>query len=153
MSYYTNVWASEIPDIVPMLEVSKLRSDAQVTVSELTSSVNDSFLLKEDFNKYNQEFQKKLYTFYRNNKNIINQLSNLTKICNEKLDIKVGTNDETSSSQNVLQNQDDNASISTRRYADNDVIIKNSYSNNLQQVPEFGFFSGNTNDTDLFWQL
>ena len=119
----------------------------------MASSVNDIFLLKEDFNKYNQEFQKKLYTFYRNNKNIINQLSNLTKICNEKLDIKVGTNDEPSSSQNVLQNQDDNASISTRRYADNDVIIKNSYSNNLQQVPEFGFFSGNTNDTDLFWQL
>ena len=74
MSYYTNVWASEIPDI--------------------------------------------------DNKNIINQLSNLTIIFNEKLDIKIGTNDEPSSSQTVLQNQDDNASISTRRDADNDVIMK-----------------------------
>jgi len=63
MSYYTNVWASSIPDIDPMSEVNKLRSDAQVTVSELASSVNDSFLLKEDFNKYNQDLQKKtLYT-------------------------------------------------------------------------------------------
>ena len=53
----------------------------------------------------------------------------------------------------LSQSQDDNASISTRRDADNDVIMKNSYSNNLQQVPEPGFFSGNTNDTDLFCQL
>jgi len=154
MSYYTNVWASPVPDIAPMSEVNKLRSDAQVTISDLASSVNDSFLLKEDFNKYNRDLQKKLYTFYRDNKNIINQLSNLTKIFNEKLDIKIGTNDELSSSQTVLQNQDDNASISTRRfYEDNDVIMKNSYSNNLQQVPEPGFFSDNTNDTDLFCQL
>ena len=153
MSYYTNVWASSIPDIAPMSEVNKLRSDAQVTVSELASSVNDSFLLKEDFNKYNQDLQKKLYTLNRDNKNIINQLSNLTKIFNEKLDIKISTNDDPSSSQSVPQNQDDNASISTRRDADNDVIMKNSYSNNLQQVPEPGFFSGNTNDTDLFCQL
>jgi len=62
-------------------------------------------------------------------------------------------NDDPSSSQTVPQNQDDNTSISTRCDADNDVIMKNSYSNNLQQVPEPGFFSGNTNDTDLFCQL
>jgi len=54
----------------------------------LASSVNDIFLLKEDFNKYNQDLQKKFYTLIRDNKNIINQLSNLTKIFNEKLDIK-----------------------------------------------------------------
>jgi len=80
MSYYTNVWASEVPDIAPMSEVNKLRSDTQVIVSELASSANDSFLLKEDFNIYNRDLQKKLYTLNRDNKNIINQLSNLTKI-------------------------------------------------------------------------
>jgi len=36
-----------------------LRNDAQITVSELTSTVNDSFLLKYDFNKYNQDIQEK----------------------------------------------------------------------------------------------
>jgi len=46
MSYYTNVWASEVPDIAPMSEVNKLWSDAQVTVSKLASSGNDSFLIK-----------------------------------------------------------------------------------------------------------
>jgi len=55
-----------------MSEVNKLRSDAQVTVSELASSVNDNFLLKEDFNNYNPDLQKKLYTLKRENKNIIN---------------------------------------------------------------------------------
>jgi len=55
MFFYTNVWASAEPDITPMSEVNKLRPDAQVTVSELAFSVNDSFLLKEDFNKYNQD--------------------------------------------------------------------------------------------------
>jgi hypothetical protein len=68
----------------------------------LASSVNDIFLLKEDFNKYNQDLQKKFYTLKRDNKNIINQLSNLTKIFNEKLDIKIGTNDEPSSIQTFI---------------------------------------------------
>jgi len=54
MFFYTNVWASAEPDIAPMSEVNKLRPDAQVTVSELAFSVNGCFLLKEDFNKYNQ---------------------------------------------------------------------------------------------------
>jgi len=72
MFFYTNVWASAEPDITPMSEVNKLRSDAQVTVSELASSVNDNFLLKEDFNNYNPDLQKKLYTLKRENKNIIN---------------------------------------------------------------------------------
>ena len=68
----------------------------------MASSVNDIFLLKEDFNKYNQDLQKKFYTLKRDNKNIINQLSNLTKIFNEKLDIKIGTNDEPSSIQTFI---------------------------------------------------
>jgi len=63
MSYYTKVWASAVPDIAPMSEVNKLRSDAQVTVSELASSVNDNFLLKEDFNELNKDLQKKFIPF------------------------------------------------------------------------------------------
>jgi len=63
-----------------------LRNDAQITVSELTSTVNDSFLLKYDFNKYNQDIQekkkkkkkkKRKKKKKKKNNNIINQLSNL----------------------------------------------------------------------------
>jgi len=54
-----------------------LRNDAQITVSELTSTVNDSFLLKYDFNKYNQDIQEKKKKKKKKNNNIINQLSNL----------------------------------------------------------------------------
>ena len=132
-----------------MSEVNRLRSDAQITVSELASTVNDSFLLKEDFNKYNQDLQKKLYTLNRDNKNIINQLSNLTKILDEKLNINIATNDIPSTS----QTQEDNVSTTTRRDDDNDVIMRNAFSNRLQQVPEPGFFSGDTKETDLFCQL
>ena len=108
-----------------MSEVNRLRSDAQITVSELASTVNDSFLLKEDFNKYNQDLQKKLYTLNRDNKNIINQLSNLTKILDEKLNINIATNDIPS----ISQTQEDNVSTTTRRDDDNDVIVRNAFSN------------------------
>jgi len=86
------------------------------TVSELASTVNDSILLKNDFNKYNQDLQKKFYTLNRNNKNIINQLSNLTKILDDKLNINIATNDILSTS----QTQEDNVSTTTRRDDDND---------------------------------
>ena len=36
---------------------------------------------------------------------------------------------------------------------DHDVIMKNTYHNNLTQVPEPGFFSGNTAETELFCDL
>ena len=36
---------------------------------------------------------------------------------------------------------------------DNDVIMKNTYHNNPPQVPEPGFFSGNTAETELFCDL
>ena len=125
MSFYNNVWA----DVAPMSEVNRLRSDAQITVSELASTVNDSFLLKEDFNKYNQDLQKKLYTLNRDNKSIINQLSNLTKIL-DRLNINIATNDIPSTS----QTQEDNVSATTRRDDDN-VFMRNAFSNRLQQVP------------------
>ena len=113
MSFYNNVWA----DVAPMSEVNRLRNDAQITVTELATDVNNNFLLKEDFNKYNLDLQKKLFTLNRDNKNIISQLSNLTKILNEKLNVNI--KNEASSSQAV---PDDNASTGTRRDADNDVI-------------------------------
>ena len=94
------------------------------TVSELASTVNDSILLKNDFNKYNQDLQKKFYTLNRNNKNIINQLSNLTKIL-DRLNINIATNDIPSTS----QTQEDNVSTTTRRDDDNDVIVRNAFSN------------------------
>ena len=125
MSFYNNVWA----DVAPMSEVNRLRSDAQITVSELASTANDNFLLKEDFNKYNQDLQKKLYTLNRDNKNIINQLSNLTKIL-DRLNINIATNDIPSTS----QTQEDNISATTRRDDDN-VFMRNAFSNRLQQVP------------------
>jgi len=125
MSFYNNVWA----DVAPMSEVNRLRSDAQITVSELASTANDNFLLKEDFNKYNQDLQKKLYTLNRDNKSIINQLSNLTKIL-DRLNINIATNDIPSTS----QTQEDNISATTRRDDDN-VFMRNAFSNRLQQVP------------------
>jgi len=125
MSFYNNVWA----DVAPMSEVNRLRSDAQITVSELASTANDNFLLKEDFNKYNQDLQKKLYTLNRDNKSIINQLSNLTKIL-DRLNINIATNDIPSTS----QTQEDNVSATTRRDDDN-VFMRNAFSNRLQQVP------------------
>ena len=112
-----------------MSEVNRLRSDAQITVSELASTANDNFLLKEDFNKYNQDLQKKLYTLNRDNKSIINQLSNLTKIL-DRLNINIATNDIPSTS----QTQEDNISDTTRRDDDN-VFMRNAFSNRLQQVP------------------
>jgi len=124
MSFYNNVWA----DVAPMSEVNRLRSDAQITVSELASTANDNFLLKEDFNKYNQDLQKKLYTLNRDNKSI-NQLSNLTKIL-DRLNINIATNDIPSTS----QTQEDNISATTRRDDDN-VFMRNAFSNRLQQVP------------------
>jgi len=124
MSFYNNVWA----DVAPMSEVNRLRSDAQITVSELASTANDNFLLKEDFNKYNQDLQKKLYTLNRDNKSI-NQLSNLTKIL-DRLNINIATNDIPSTS----QTQEDNVSATTRRDDDN-VFMRNAFSNRLQQVP------------------
>ncbi len=36
---------------------------------------------------------------------------------------------------------------------DHDVIMKNTFHNNLNQVPEPGFFSGNTTETELFCDL
>jgi len=145
MSLYNNVWANSYPDFAPMSEVNKLRTDAQITVSELAKDAEVTFLSREDFNKYNEDLQKKLFTLNRDNKNIIKQLSSITSILNQKFDFIPNVN--------ASQNQDDNASISTRREADNDVIMRNTIPNTLQEVPEPGFFTGDTKETDLFCQL
>eukprot|EP00833_Pecoramyces_ruminatium_P012029 jgi/Orpsp1_1/1186061/evm.model.c7180000096696.1 len=130
-----------------MSEVNRLRADAQTTVSELANNAMDLFLSKEDFKNYNEDLQKKLFTLNRDNKNIIKQLSTLTTILNQKLN----TNLQNSAVPSTSQEQDDNASVSTRKDEDNDTIMKNAFS--FQQVPDPGFFSGNTQDTDLFCQL
>jgi len=68
MSLYNNVWANSYPDSAPMSEVNKLRTDAQITVSELAKDAEVTFLSREDFNKYNEDLQKKLFTLNRDNK-------------------------------------------------------------------------------------
>ena len=49
MSLYNNVWANSYPDSAPMSEVNKLRTDAQITVSELAKDAEVTFLSREEF--------------------------------------------------------------------------------------------------------
>lgn len=79
--------------------------------------------------------QRKLYTPNKNNKSIIEQINILTDILRNELNIDVQQSPNLSKNNVTTKTHDDNASTSTTRDADNDVVMKNRYSNNLQQVP------------------
>eukprot|EP00833_Pecoramyces_ruminatium_P003909 jgi/Orpsp1_1/1177941/evm.model.c7180000063424.1 len=90
---------------------------------------------------------------YNDNKKILNQLSSLMETLNKKLDLNIPSSDVPFTSKGKQQSQDDNASVGTRRDADNDIIMKILSLILFNKFLNLVSFSGNTKETDLFCQL
>ena len=157
-------------------DVNRLREDATRTAQDIIEYIQSSFITKENFAEFRDMLEKKLTdiddanmcTYKTLTELIVNANGGYGKFLYDTIieeynrgqerakqkEKEKGKSGETSESNNQQSNEiKDNVSTSTRRDADNDVIMKNTLPNLPNQIPDPGFFTGNTSDTDLFCQL
>ncbi len=144
-------------------EVQSLRADATATAAELAEGVEHirrNVPSNEDLynvetrihDEFNQEFQ-----ILKNNiQNKMNQLSADINNLSAKLNFQeLDSEDEDYPmlGRRTPRPPPSDKSTRTRFDLDHDVIMRSRWNNLVQQVPDPGYFSGKTNETDLFCQL
>jgi len=130
-------------------DVEQLREDATQTARDIIAGIEENFISKDDFGQFNQELDQRF-----NHLNEINgQIMNAINSINERLN--VNNPFDRSETPRPAPDPADNSSItnSTHYDLDHDVIMRSRFAYTVNQVPEPGFFVGNTSETDLFCQL
>ena len=134
-------------------EVEQLREDATQTARDIIAGVEQNFISKNDFTNFSQQMEQRFVHVDEVNDRIINVLTDMNNRLNnapndnniyERLDTPrpLPGNDD-----------DDSADTSTHYDLDHDVIMRSRFAYTVNQVPDPGNFTGNSNETDLFCQL
>lgn len=130
---------------VPMAEeVEQLRQDATQTAADIIDGVQTNFMSNERFSQFYDHLNLRL-------NNIADMMESLNQRINNNQNPAGYERFETPKP--PVDNQEDESSTSTDYDIDHDVIMRNRISVPLIQVPEPGFFSGKTSETELFCQL
>ena len=135
-----------IPDMTD--EVEQLRQDATQTAADIIDGVQANFVTNEQFHQQ-----------FNNLDSRINEILNVINNISQRLTTENEENHGYDRMETPRPSEDqvhllDNTTSDTNYDLDNDVIMKTrNFSAPLYQVPEPGFFSGQTSETDLFCQL
>ncbi len=134
-------------------DINQLRVDATKTARDIINGVEENFISKEDFARFNQELDQRFTHLNEVNDSIMNTLN----IINERLNTTNINNppiDRLATPRPVPEEEEyASAAASTHYDLDHDVIMRSRFAYTVNQVPEPGFFVGNTSETDLFCQL
>ncbi|ORX75601.1 hypothetical protein BCR32DRAFT_285053, partial [Anaeromyces robustus] len=134
------------PEVPMAEEVEQLRQDATRTAAEIIDGVQANFVSTNDFTQYYEQLESRL-------NNIYSAIENINQRLNTENTAPQGY-ERFETPRPLLGNQDsDDSSTDTNFDLDRDVIMKSKFSAPLNQVPEPGFFSGKTSETELFCQL
>ncbi len=126
-------------------EVELLREDATQTARDIIEGVQENFVTNDNFTTYHHKIEQKLNELSNNNANIMTLINNIS----QRLDLRLQDDQEVT----PRGAPEDFVSLNTSYDLDHDVIMRSRISVPLNQVPEPGFFSGKTSETDLFCQL
>jgi len=137
--------------------LEQLREDATQTAREIIAGVEENFISKNDFTHFGQEIEQRFTQLNEVNNGIVTTLNNI----NERLENI--NNTPTANAQPFERfetprppaeaDENNSADASTHYDLDHDVIMRSRFAYTVNQVPEPGFFKGNTSETDLFCQL
>ncbi|ORX85453.1 hypothetical protein BCR32DRAFT_325415 [Anaeromyces robustus] len=132
---------------VPIAEEEEpIKPDATITAAEIIDGVKTNFVSNNGFSQYYEQLETKLNNIYTAIEDINQKLNseNTTPQGYKKFD----------NPRPLLDNQNSEDSfINSNFVLDRDVIMKNNFFAPLNQVPEPGFFSGKTSETELLFQL
>ena len=133
-------------------DLDQLREDATQTARDIIDGVRQNFISNEDFRTFHEQLDNRFLQLDNINNNIMNLINTL----NERLN----TSQENTTSRPFERldtprpvTDNDSDDTSTRYDLDHDVIMRNRITYPIKQVPEPGFFSGDTKETELFCQL
>ena len=130
-------------------DVDQLREDATQTARDIIAGVEENFISRNDFSHFNEGLNQRFNHLNEVNDQIMDALTSINERLNndrpfERLDTP-----------RPVPEANDNLSVteSTHYDLDHDVIMRSRFAYTVNQVPEPGFFVGNTSETDLFCQL
>jgi len=130
-------------------DVEQLREDATKTARDIIAGVEENFISRTDFANFNQELDQRFNHLNEVNDQIMGTLNSITERLNQDR-----TYERFDTPRPVpVVNDDSSADGSTHYDLDHDVIMRSRFAYTVNQVPEPGFFVGNTAETDLFCQL
>ncbi|OUM65803.1 hypothetical protein PIROE2DRAFT_7131 [Piromyces sp. E2] len=136
--YLSNVWNT-------MNEVNRLREDAITTAYDILKNVQENYVTVEEVKNLETQINNQ---FNELNKNTENFKEVLEAVSN-KLNVLTSRSNDTDPIPHFPPPPPSTAG-STRYDLDFDVIMKNRYTSPINQVPDPGFFYG---DTELFCQI
>ena len=156
------MFANNLPEMASTSnnDVEQLREDATKTARDIITGVEENFISKNDFSKFNQELDEKFNQLNKTNEEIMNALNKINEQLNGNsfnFDFENAHDPpyERLDTPRPAPEREDGNSVSTSTHydLDHDVIMKSRLAYTVNQVPEPGFFVGNTSETDLFCQL
>ena len=131
-------------------DVDQLREDATQTARDIITGVEENFISKNDFAKFSQEISQRFNEVLETNDQVMNAINTI----NDKLNIEDRPFERFETPKPTPENDDDSSVAASTHYdLDNDVIMRSRFTYTVNQVPEPGFFTGKSNETDLFCQL
>ena len=130
-------------------DVEQLREDATQTARDIITGVEENFISKNDFANFNQGLDQRFTHLNEVNDQIMSALNAIT----ERLSQDHGYERLDTPRPVPENNEDSSVDDSTHYDLDHDVIMRSRFAYTVNQVPEPGFFVGNTTETDLFCQL
>lgn len=133
-------------------DLDQLREDATQTARDIIDGVRENFISNEDFRTFHEQLDNRFLQLDTINNNIMNLINTLNERMNMNQENPAGRPFERLDTPRPLADNDSD-DTSTRYDLDHDVIMRNRITYPIKQVPEPGFFSGDTKETELFCQL
>ena len=160
---FSAAFSSPTPTPTSQEAVDNLREDATQTAMDIITGVQENFLPIDQF----QEFQNRTLERFNDISRINTNIMRLISVISDRLnlgEVMVPDEEEDAPVTPRAEPQErfttprpaaepDNASLSTHYDLDHDVIMRSRFAYTVNQVPEPGFFTGDTTQTDLFCQL
>ena len=139
-------------------EVNQLREDATQTARDILTNLQENYVNNENFNEFRSNIDDRLNGIDRVNHEILETMNTINNSLTDEANRNRPQEDErlnTNTPRPPIENnvEPSVATNSTHYDLDHDVIMRSRFAYTVTQVPEPGFFTGKTNETDLFCQL